>query len=106
MDGPYPENELNCMFALCEVYFSSCFVVVVETFHTYLYVQRPSIKDIRFFGPISDLPTYPYPILSYCNDYLSIAISDFWKPTYLPKDRISFVEAPFDLNIFLYSVLP
>ena len=39
--------------------------------------KGPSIKDIRFFGAISDLPTYPYPILSYCNHYFSIAISDF-----------------------------
>ena len=56
--------------------------------------KGPSTKDIRFLGPFFDLPTYPYPILSYCNDYLSIAISDFWKPTYLPKDGISFVDAP------------
>ena len=39
--------------------------------------KGPSIKDIRFFGPISDLPTYPYTILSFCNGYFSKAISDF-----------------------------
>ena len=32
---------------------------------------------------LADLPTYPYPI-----------ISDFRKPTYLPKLRISFLDDP------------
>ena len=59
----------------------------------------PSIKDIRFFGPFFDLPTYPCPILAYCYDCFSIAISDFWKPTHLPKDRISFVDAPYGFLI-------
>ena len=56
--------------------------------------RGPSIKDIRFFGPSFDLPTYPYPILSHCYDCFSKAISDFWKPNHLPKNRISFVDAP------------
>ena len=55
----------------------------------------PSTKDIQFFGPFFDLPTYPYPIFSLWNDYFSLAISDFHKPTYLPKDRISFLDDPY-----------
>ena len=43
-----------------------------------------SIKDIRFFGPFFDLPTYPYPIYSHSKDCCRLAISDFCKPTY-PK---------------------
>ena len=56
--------------------------------------KGPSTKDIRFLGPFFDLPTYPYPILAHCYDFFSIGISDFWKPTHLPKDGISFVDAP------------
>ena len=47
----------------------------------------PSTKNIRFFGPFFDLPTYPYPIFSLWNDYFSLAISDFNKPTYLPTQK-------------------
>ena len=39
--------------------------------------KGPSIKDIRFFWPFFDLPTYPYPIFPYCNVFFSIVISDF-----------------------------
>ena len=47
-------------------------------------------------GPfLTYLPTYPSPIFSYRNHCFSIAISDFWKPTYLPKNGISFVDAPY-----------
>ena len=59
-------------------------------------IQGPSRKDIRFFGPFFDLPTHPSPILTQWNDYFSIVISDFWKPTHLPKNRISFLDAPYD----------
>ena len=46
------------------------------------------------------LPTYPSLIFPYCNDYFSIAVSNFWKPTYLPKNRISLVDAPLQINTF------
>jgi hypothetical protein len=63
----------------------------------------PSIKDIRLFGPFFDLPTYPSPTFSYRNHCFSIAISHFWKPTYLPKNWISFVDAPLPkMDLFLH----
>ena len=56
--------------------------------------QGPSTYDIRFFGAIFDLPTYPYPILAQCKVYFRLVISDFHKPTYLPKYRTSYVDGP------------
>ena len=57
------------------------------------------MKDILFFGPFFDLPTYPYPIFSHLKDCFSLAISNFHKPTYLPKNRISFLNAPLTKQI-------
>ena len=56
--------------------------------------QGPSTKNIRFFGPFFDLPTYPYLIFSYLNVCFSIVISDFQKLTNLTKNEISFLNAP------------
>ena len=53
-------------------------------------------KGYPIFGPFFDLPTYLYPISSHCNVSFSIVISDFWKPTHLPKNRTSFVDATFE----------
>ena len=39
-------------------------------------------------------PTYPYPIFTHSKDYFRSAVSDFREPTYLPKNRISFLDAP------------
>ena len=47
-----------------------------------------------FFGAIFDLPIYPYPILALYKIYFRLVISDFHKPTYLPKNRISYVDGP------------
>ena len=48
-----------------------------------------------FLGPfLTYLPTYQYPILALYKVYFRLVISDFPKPTYLPKNRISFLDAP------------
>ena len=52
-----------------------------------------SIKGIRFFGPYFDLPTNPSLFLTQWNDWFSIVITHFWKPTNLPKNCISFMDA-------------
>ena len=57
-------------------------------------VLGPSKKDIKFFGPsVTYLPT-PISDYSHTKNYYSLAISDFRKPTHLPKNRISFMDAP------------
>ena len=53
-----------------------------------------STKDIRFFRPFFDLPTHPSPILTQYDYSFSIVTSDFWKPTYLPKNWISILDVP------------
>ena len=64
-----------------------------------------SIKDIWFFWPFFDLPTYPSLLFSYSNYSFSIAISDFWKPTYLSKVRTSFVDTPLQKKSYFHKNL-
>ena len=54
----------------------------------------PSTYNIRFFGPIFDLPTYPSPIFPWCKASFRLIVSDFHKPTYLPQNRTSYVDGP------------
>ena len=90
--------KLCCIWMVYIECYRDCRVLRIASFD-----KGPSIKDIRLFGPFFDLPTYPSPIFSYRNHCFSIVISDFWKPTYLPKNRISFVDAPLALLYLVFD---
>ena len=90
------EGDPKCIFFTLNTY--------QETFISeILWCKGPFTKDIRFFGPFFDLPTYPYPIFSHWNHWFNLAISDFHKPTYLPKNRVSFLDAP-QLKFLKYDI--
>ena len=68
---------------------------IFSFFQTNFFAQGLSTKNIRFFGLFFDLPTYPYPIFPNKMTVLAYQIiSDFLQPIQLPKNRISFLDAP------------
>ena len=60
----------------------------------------PSINDVQFFDLFFDIPTYPCPSFPIVRIKFYYMVSDFGKPTYLPKNRTSFMDVPYPGKIF------
>ena len=64
------------------------------------------MKNIRLIRLFFDLPNHLNPIFSHCNNFDSITISGFRKPTHLPKNWISFTEYGRPLTSSICMLMP